>query len=135
MPDSFVVYGSDKEDSKDKLMKDQSNSSHGDPEKVTQDDDNSISDCHSASTIDVAEENEKRTRRSLLFAILSACGMILCFQLIQKLISRFSRNEPEDVQEAIVEELIDTTLHGTREGLVATKSSKALMAGMGHQAM
>jgi len=48
------------------------------------------------STIDMVEQREKQVRRSLLFCILSALGVVLCGKLISKLIQRCRGGSNED---------------------------------------
>ena len=54
-----------------------------------------------ASTIDMAEENEKKVRKSLLFAILSACGLLLCIQLIGRLLARCTSSGGDGADEIV----------------------------------
>jgi hypothetical protein len=61
-----------------------------------EDDDLSASHCDdSVTTIDIEEVREKQVRRSLLFAILTACGQMFCISMIGKLIQCFSRSSDD----------------------------------------
>ena len=56
------------------------------------DDDDEFSesfDQEDDSTVDQADKREQEVRRTLLFAILSACGMIFCMGLVGKVLARF----------------------------------------------
>ena len=48
------------------------------------------------STVDLAEKREQQVKQSLLFAFLSAIGMIFCMNMIGRLIERCSRSGGED---------------------------------------
>ena len=83
--EAIVAGGTTK---KAKTMKDQSDASL--PEQEDDDEEDQLSSSeHSegASTVDKAEENEKKVRMSLLFAILSACGMIAIGSQMGKLMN------------------------------------------------
>lgn len=45
-----------------------------------------------ASTVDLAEEKEKQVKKTLLFAILSAVGLVFCMKMMGKLLARLNDN-------------------------------------------
>jgi hypothetical protein len=70
-----------------------SNGEEDEKDSVLSDSDHDVDEV---STVDLAEELEKKNRRSLLMAIFTACGIILCITLISKLVNR-CRGNSEDV--------------------------------------
>lgn len=72
---------------KGKVMKDLSDTSHPQEEEDEEDQLSSSEHSEGASTVDKAEEDEKKVRMSLLFAILSACGMIAIGSQMGKLMN------------------------------------------------
>lgn len=105
-------------------------SGNGDEEQESELSD-SYHDADEVSTVDVAEEQEKKNRRSLLMAILTACGIILCISLISKLVNR-CRGQSEDVpvadqvaQEAAEEAANQGAAAARNGGLLAQQQSVA----------
>ena len=62
-----------------------------------------------ASKVDLAEKREQQVRRTLLFSILTACGMIFCIKMIGRLIERLTGDNvsPDGVEQ--VQGVIETT--------------------------
>jgi cobalamin biosynthesis protein CobT len=77
---------SDEEEGSDKREEDEMSASFQDEE---------------ASTVDLAEKREQEVRKSLLFALLTAVGMVFCFNMIGRLIERFSRSEDTGADEVV----------------------------------
>lgn len=53
------------------------------------------------STVDMAEKNEQQVRKSLLFACLSACGLIFVMQLIGRLMGRCASSDDAGADDAV----------------------------------
>lgn len=96
-----------KEDQGDEEL-DEENSDMGAP---VEDDLSASYKAEDESSIDLVEKKEKEIRYSLLFCILSACGMLFCMNMIGKLLARFSNgnNPEEDVADMVVDEAVGTT--------------------------
>jgi hypothetical protein len=86
-----------------------------------------------ASTIDIAEEIEKRNRKSILMAIFTACGIIFLVSLLSRWCNR-SNNEGEQGAEILAEEAAQEVAHEVgdqagaavmRAGLLAKQQSMA----------
>ena len=86
------------------------------------DDDPLSSSEHSegASTVDMAEENEKKVRRSLLVAILSVCGLLVCMQVVGRLLARLYGGAEEEDAAAMA---TDEAVGAAREGVVANAAT------------
>ena len=103
---------------------------HGDDEKGVSEED-IIGDDHSemsasfcddeaSSVLDKAERDERQVRKSLFFAILSACGMMFCMSMIQKVIARFANT---DDSAAVLD--ADDVVAAGREAAQATATTTA----------
>ena len=96
----------DDEDDKPKKSKKDSNDPdlESDGENANEKDEDEMSasfnDDDDPSTVDLAEKREQEVRKSLLFAILTACGMIFCMNMIGRLIDRCSRSEDTGADDA-----------------------------------
>ncbi|CAB9517115.1 Calcium-binding EGF domain [Seminavis robusta] len=66
-----------------------------DEESQNQESQMSDSQQDEPSTVDMAEAKEKQVRSSLLFAILSACGMLFCMKMISKLVNRLKGGDDD----------------------------------------
>jgi len=69
-----------------------------------------------ASTVDLAEKREQQVRRSLCFAILSACGLIALLQVVGWLFTKFTRDSSKE--DVVVEMAVDEAAGAAREGVV-----------------
>jgi hypothetical protein len=84
----------------------------------------SYHDDDEVSTLDIAEEQEKRNRRSLLMAILTACGIILCVTLISKLVNRcMGKSEEMPVADQVAQEAAE---EAANQGVAAARNGGLL---------
>jgi len=116
---SFANDDDDDDDGKDGTYVD---------EKCKDNDDQVSTSEHSegASTVDIAEQREQQTRKSLCFAILSALGLVFLMSLIGSLMEKFSKsnNVEDDLVEAGADEAVNAAV---REG--ATGTAQAATSG------
>ena len=78
-----------------------------------------------ASTVDLAEEREKKVRRSLLFAILSVCGLLFCMQMMGRVLEKFSKSSSEVDGNDVVEMAADEVAAAAREGAIGNAAAAA----------
>lgn len=90
-------------------------------ESEQEDDDDELSgsfrdDEH--SVIDIADETEKRVKKTLFYAILNACGMIFLITLIGRLVERCSgQGSSNDGEDEVGEALGNSMVHVGRDSI------------------